>query len=63
MSSQLTNGTSSIPTAASKWSKSALDLLNAEYDRLMVTDFQFDELMLPDDIQNSMFRFIESSKS
>ena len=43
-----------IPTAASKWRKETLDLLNAEYDRLKITPFNFDGLSFPDDMQQRM---------
>src|SRR5438046_7461 len=31
-----------IPTAASRWRKETLDLLNVKYDRSMITPFKFD---------------------
>ena len=43
-----------IPTAACKWRKETLDLLNAKYDRLKITPFNFDGLKLPDDMQQGM---------
>ena len=52
-----------IPTAASSWTKSTLDLLNAEYDRHMVTDFQFEGLHLPDDLQNGMHSLLTALHS
>jgi hypothetical protein len=46
---------SSIPTAASRWGKSALDCLNTKYDRHGVTDFEFNGLVLPPELLASMF--------
>jgi hypothetical protein len=45
---------SAIPTAASRWGKSALDCLNAKYDRHSVTDFAFNGLVLPPEVRASM---------
>jgi hypothetical protein len=45
---------SAIPTAASAWTKKTLDLLNANYESRMVTDFTFNGLVLPDDLQNGI---------
>jgi hypothetical protein len=63
MSSQQTDYHSTIPTAASDWRKETLDLLNADYDSHSVTDFKFDTLTLPDELQESMIRSIKSTKS
>ena len=43
-----------IPTAASRWRKETLDLLNVKYDRSMITSFKFDGMKLPDDMQQRM---------
>ena len=43
---------SPIPTGASDWRKSALDALNAHYNRHDVFDFEFDGLTIPNDVQN-----------
>jgi hypothetical protein len=40
-----------IPTAASRWRKETLDLLNVKYDRSMITPFKFDGMKLSDDMQ------------
>ena len=56
------DGDSQIPTAASKWTKETLDLLNAKYDSESITDFKFDELVIPDDLKMSTTRSINSTK-
>jgi hypothetical protein len=43
---------SPIPTAACKWKKETIDLLNAKYDRHYVTPFDFDGLVIPGELQN-----------
>jgi hypothetical protein len=63
MSSQQTDYRSAIPTAASHWRKETLDLLNADYDSRSVTDFKFEALTLPDELQKSMTRFIWNANS
>jgi hypothetical protein len=50
------------PTAASEWTKETLDSLNAKYDSRSVTDFAFNGLVLPDELQNGLARFIKSAK-
>jgi hypothetical protein len=49
---------SEIPTAASKWTKETLDLLNAKYESRSFTDFKFNELTLPDELQNGIIHII-----
>jgi hypothetical protein len=43
-----------IPTAASRWRKETLDLLNVNYDRSIITAFKFDGMKLPNDMQQRM---------
>ena len=43
-----------IPTAASRWRKETLNLLNVDYNRFEVTPFEFGGLRIPDDMENSM---------
>jgi hypothetical protein len=43
-----------IPTAASRWRKETLDLLNVKYDRSLITAFKFDGMKLSDDLQQRM---------
>jgi hypothetical protein len=52
-------GNSPIPTAASEWRKASLDCLNAKYDRHVVTNFMFNGLVLPDEVQASMAPFMK----
>ena len=54
MSTEKADPNSPIPTAASRWRKETLDLLNAKYNRLQITRFNFDGLRLPDDMQQRM---------
>lgn len=42
---------SPIPTGASEWKKSALDVLNVHYERRDVFDFDFDDLTIPSNVQ------------
>jgi hypothetical protein len=60
MSSQKQSDNSAIPYAASKWKKETLDLLNATFDSRSVTDFTFDGLVLPDELQRSITHFSEA---
>lgn len=53
---------SAIPTAASAWTKETLDLLNAKYESRMVTDFTFNGLVVPDDLQNGITHFLKRVK-
>lgn len=53
---------SAIPTAASQWTKETLDLLNAKYDSRSVTGFTFNGLVLPDELQEGMARFVKTAK-
>ena len=53
---------SPIPTAASRWKKETLDLLNAKYDRHHITPFEFEGLVIPDELQMGMTRLINSAK-
>ena len=41
-----------IPTGASEWKKSALDVLNAHYERRDVFDVDFDNLTIPSNVQD-----------
>lgn len=61
MPPQKQNNDSAIPSAASEWKKETLDLLNAKFDSRYVTDFTFDGLVLPDELQMGMTRFIKSA--
>src|ERR1700737_995824 len=44
-----------IPTAASRWRKETLDLLNVKYDRSQITPFEFGGMKLSNDLQQRMF--------
>jgi len=63
MSSCNTNHDSAISTAASDWKKETLDLLNIEYDFHSMIDFKFDALVLLNELQKGMTRFIKNVKS
>jgi hypothetical protein len=52
---------SPIPTAASRWKKETLDFLNAKYDRHDITPFEFEGLVIPDELQKSTTPFIHSA--
>lgn len=53
---------SAIPPAASDWKKGTLDLVNAKFDSRSVTDFIFDRLMLPNELQMGIpRRFIRTA--
>ena len=45
-----------IPTAASKWTKDALDALNAYYDRHDVYEFVFDDRSMPNGLKERIKR-------
>ena len=60
MSSRQTDHDSAI---ANNWKKETLDLVNIEYDSRSVADFKFDALVLPDELQKSMTRFIKNANS
>jgi hypothetical protein len=51
MPPQRQNDDSRIPPAASDWKKATLDLVNAKFDSRSVTDFIFDGLTLPNELQ------------
>jgi hypothetical protein len=48
-----------IPTAASRWTKETLDLLNAKYDSHAATQFEFNDVTLPEDIEKGVFYVID----
>ena len=55
MSAQQGDDDSPIPTAACRWKKETLDLLNAKYNIDSVTPFKFGELLkLPSELQKGM---------
>lgn len=62
MSPQQDSDDSAIPTAASKWTKKTLNLLNAKYESRLISDLIFDQLELPDELQKGTTRFIKSAK-
>jgi hypothetical protein len=45
---------SAIPSAASDWRKETLDLLNAKYDPCSITDFTFNGVTVPTELQMGM---------
>jgi hypothetical protein len=51
MSSPPDDDVQRIPTAASEWKKETLELLNVEYDSRSVTDFTFNDVELPPQMQ------------
>ena len=51
---QKLNPKTDIPTAASRWRKETLDLLNVKYDCSLITAFEFDRMKLPDELQQRM---------
>ena len=63
MSTEKADPNSPIPTAASRWRKETLDLLNAKYNIDSVTPFKFGELLkLPSELQKGMTRSINNAK-
>lgn len=54
MPPQTRRDNSAIPSAASNWRKETLDLLNAKFCSRSVTDFTFDGLVLPEELQVGM---------
>lgn len=52
---------SPIPTAASRWKKETLDLLNANYVTTIITDFKFEGLGIPQELQISMTRLLDDA--
>jgi len=45
-----------IPSAASSWTKTTLEALNASFDRHHVHEFTFDGLAMPSDLEQRMSR-------
>ena len=63
MAAQQGDGDSLIPTAACRWKKETLDLLNAKYDSKSVTPFNFGELLkVPSELQKRLAPSVESAK-
>src|SRR5947207_10274385 len=62
MPRQQGDANSSIPAAAARCKKETLDLLNAKYDRHDITPFEFEGLVLPDELQKGTTRSINNAK-